>query len=43
MPATHWPLPALLGMFLDAGLTFTGFLEGGGPVPTTLSVRTVKI
>lgn len=41
--ATHWPLPALLQMFLDAGLTFTRFAEGGGPVPTTLSIRTVKV
>jgi ubiquinone/menaquinone biosynthesis C-methylase UbiE len=40
--ATHWPVPALLQMFLDAGLTFTGFLEGGVGVPTTFSTRTVK-
>ena len=40
--ATHWPLPALLRMFLDAGLTFTEFAEGGGPVPTTLSIRAVR-
>lgn len=41
--ATHWPLPALLRMFVEAGLAFTGFAEGGGPVPTTFSVGTVKI
>jgi SAM-dependent methyltransferase len=40
--ASHFPLPALLGMFLDAGLTFTDFAEGGGPVPTTLSIRAVR-
>jgi ubiquinone/menaquinone biosynthesis C-methylase UbiE len=40
--ASHFPLPALLTMFLEAGLTMTGFAEGGGPVPTTLSIRAVR-
>jgi len=40
--ATHFPLPALLRMFLDAGLTFTDFAEGGSPTPTSLSIRTVR-
>jgi hypothetical protein len=40
--ATHQPLPALLQSFLDAGLSFTGFAEGGGPTPTTLSVSAVR-
>lgn len=37
--ASHWPLPALLRAFLDAGLTLDGFAEGGAPVPTVFSVR----
>ncbi len=40
--ASHLPLAALLGAFLDAGLRLTGFDEGGAPVPTTLSVRAVR-
>ncbi|MET0424457.1 MAG: class I SAM-dependent methyltransferase [Actinoplanes sp.] len=40
--ATHYPLPALLQAFLDAGLAFTGFAEGGEPTPTTLSIRALK-
>jgi SAM-dependent methyltransferase len=40
--AAHLPLPALLGTFLEAGLTFSRFLEGGGPTPTTFSLRAVK-
>ena len=40
--ATHLPLPALLGAFLDAGLRLTGFAEGGGPVPTTLAIKAVR-
>ena len=36
--ASHWPLPALLHAFLDAGLRFTRFSEGGTPVPTVLSI-----
>ncbi|MBU2666591.1 class I SAM-dependent methyltransferase [Actinoplanes bogorensis] len=40
--ATHFPLPALLQAVLDAGLTLTGFTEGGEPVPTTLSFTTIK-
>jgi SAM-dependent methyltransferase len=39
--ASHFPLPELLGAFLDAGLAFAGFAEGGDPVPTTFSVRAV--
>ncbi len=40
--ATHLPLPALLQAVLDAGLIMTGFTEGGGPTPTTLSLRAVR-
>jgi ubiquinone/menaquinone biosynthesis C-methylase UbiE len=40
--ASHFPLPALLSSFVSAGLTLTGFAEGGGPVPVTLSVRAVR-
>jgi SAM-dependent methyltransferase len=41
--AAHFPLPVLLQAVLDAGLTFTGFDEGGAPVPTAFSMRTVKM
>jgi hypothetical protein len=37
--ASHFPLPQLLHMFLDAGLTFDRFVEGGSPVPTVLAMR----
>jgi SAM-dependent methyltransferase len=37
--ATHWPLPALLQAFKDAGLELDRFAEGGAPVPTVLAVR----
>jgi ubiquinone/menaquinone biosynthesis C-methylase UbiE len=40
--ASHFPLAALLAMFVEAGLVLTGFAEGGGPVPVTLSVRAVS-
>lgn len=40
--ASHLPLPALLQAFLDAGLILTGFVEGGGPTPTTLSIQAIK-
>ncbi len=40
--AAHWPLPELLNAFLDAGLTFERFDEGGRPTPTVLAVRAVK-
>jgi SAM-dependent methyltransferase len=40
--ASHLPLPALLSSFVAAGLTLTGFAEGGGPIPVTLSVRAVS-
>jgi len=40
--ASHLPLPALLAAFLDAGLTLTGFAEGGGPTPVTFAVRAVS-
>ena len=36
--ASHWPLPQLLTMFLDAGLVFERFTEGGEPTPVTFSV-----
>jgi hypothetical protein len=32
----------LLHQFLNAGLRFTGFTEGGAPTPATLSIRAVK-
>lgn len=34
--ASHWPLPALLSMVVDAGLTFERFTEGGRPSPVML-------
>ncbi|MBG0568242.1 class I SAM-dependent methyltransferase [Actinoplanes aureus] len=40
--ASHWPLPGLLHAFLDAGLTFTRFSEGGTPVPTVLSIKSIR-
>jgi SAM-dependent methyltransferase len=40
--AHHWPLPALLRMFLDAGLTFERFAEGGEPTPTVFAVRATR-
>ncbi|MET9630243.1 class I SAM-dependent methyltransferase [Lentzea sp. NPDC006480] len=36
--ASHWPLPALLNAFLDAGLAPERFTEGGTPVPVVLAV-----
>lgn len=38
--ASHWPLPELLHAFLDAGLTFERFAEGGAPTPIVLAART---
>jgi len=40
--ATHLPIADLLQAVLDAGLTFTGFAEGGAPTPTVLAARAVK-
>jgi ubiquinone/menaquinone biosynthesis C-methylase UbiE len=40
--ATHWPLPELLQMFLDAGLTLERFTEGGEPTPITFSIAARK-
>ncbi len=40
--ASHWPLPALLNAFTDAGLTLDRFAEGGTAPPTTLAVRARK-
>ena len=37
--ASHVPLAELLTLFVDAGLTPTGFAEGGAPLPITLSVQ----
>ena len=37
--ATHFPLPALLHAFLDAGLVPERFAEGGAPVPAVLAIR----
>jgi SAM-dependent methyltransferase len=41
--ASHWPLPELLHAFLDAGLRFERFGEGGAPTPTVLAVSARKI
>lgn len=38
--ATHRPLPELLHAFLDAGLAFERFAEGGEPTPIVLAART---
>jgi SAM-dependent methyltransferase len=40
--AAHFPLPALLHAFLDAGLLLGRFAEGGTPTPVVLAVRAVK-
>lgn len=40
--ATHLPFPGLLHAFLDAGLLFERFTEGGAPVPVTFGVRARK-
>ena len=40
--ATHWPLPDLLHMVVDAGLAVERFAEGGTPTPTTFSLRAIK-
>ncbi|WP_086827274.1 class I SAM-dependent methyltransferase [Allokutzneria sp. NRRL B-24872] len=37
--AAHWPLPALMHAFLNAGLTLERFTEGGTPTPVVLAVR----
>jgi SAM-dependent methyltransferase len=37
--ATHRPLPELLHAFLDAGLTFERFAEGGEPTPIMLAAQ----
>jgi SAM-dependent methyltransferase len=40
--ASHWPLPALIHGFLDAGLAPERLVEGGEPVPTVLAIRARK-
>lgn len=40
--ASHWPLPALLHAFGDAGLALERFAEGGGPAPVMLAIRARK-
>jgi SAM-dependent methyltransferase len=37
--ASHWPLPALLHAFLDAGFAPDRFMEGGSPVPVVFALR----
>jgi len=37
--ASHWPLPDLLHMVIDAGLTVERLAEGGAPTPVVLAVR----
>jgi SAM-dependent methyltransferase len=41
--ATHLPLPSLLHGFMEAGLRFERFIEGGQPTPMVLAVRTRKL
>lgn len=40
--ATHFPLPELLRSFVQAGLVFEDFVEGGQPSPTVLAMRLRK-
>jgi len=40
--ATHFPLPALLHAFTDAGLALDRFAEGGAPSPQVLAIRARK-
>ncbi|MDI2129122.1 class I SAM-dependent methyltransferase [Yinghuangia seranimata] len=40
--ATHLPLPALLGAFVDAGLRLERFAESGSPTPIVFAVRAVR-
>ncbi|MBY8886808.1 class I SAM-dependent methyltransferase [Streptomyces sp. PTM05] len=40
--ASHWPLPALLTGFVDAGLVLERFAEGGAPTPAVLGVVATK-
>jgi hypothetical protein len=40
--ASHWPLPTLLGMFVDAGLVLDRFVEGGEPTPVMLGLLARK-
>jgi ubiquinone/menaquinone biosynthesis C-methylase UbiE len=40
--ATHRPLPDLMHGFLDAGLGFERFIEGGAPTPIVLGIRARK-
>lgn len=40
--ATHFPLPALLHAFTDAGLALDRFAEGGTPSPQVLAIRARK-
>jgi SAM-dependent methyltransferase len=41
--ASHWPLPTLLGMFVDAGLLLDRFVEGGEPTPVMLGLLARKL
>jgi SAM-dependent methyltransferase len=41
--AEHIPLPKLLRTFIDAGLVFDSFKEGGGPTPTVLAIKARKL
>ena len=41
--AEHIPLPGLLRTFIDAGLVFDSFKEGGGPTPTVLAMKARKL
>jgi SAM-dependent methyltransferase len=40
--ASHWPLPRLLGMFVDAGLVLERFVEGSEPTPVMLGLLARK-
>jgi SAM-dependent methyltransferase len=40
--ATHFPLPALVHAFVDAGLAVERLAEGRGPTPVVLAIRARK-
>jgi SAM-dependent methyltransferase len=40
--ASHWPIPDLLHMAVEAGLQLERFAEGGTPTPTTFAFRARK-
>jgi SAM-dependent methyltransferase len=40
--SNHWPLPDLLGMFIDVGFSLEAFAEGGAPAPIMLAIKARK-